>query len=246
VKSREGLAKSWELWEDAGTRLLGLLSEAFDTPIPFPDTMSADSNDLRTHFFPMPFATDDFLPSLSVSDELFIVGSSKALASKIEKGLQAVPDGVAGRSGVLVEMEMQPFWDFCEGWVEIGLEKWSEGPGASAEDLKELDEPFDPNEAEPELDEEIEELLREVEELDAELDAEEEEFVEEDVMELNLFGDLPSFFDVEGLNDPAEIAHGFIDQARWFDGLSYHRWVEDGVPRSSAVVRWGDPSKAAE
>lgn len=249
VKSREGLVQSWELWEDAGTRLLGLLSEAFDTPIPFPDTMSADSNDLRTHFFPMPFATDDFLPSLSVSDELFIVGSSKALASKIEKGLQAVPDGVAGRSGVLVEMEMQSFWDFCEGWVEIGLEKWSEGPGASAEDLKELDEPFDPNEAEPDLDAEVEDLLRELDELqgeEEELEVEEEEFVEEEGMKLNIFGDLPSFFDLEGLNDPADMARGFIDQARWFDGLSYHRWVKDGVPRSSAVVRWGDPSKAAE
>ncbi len=36
----------------------------------------------------MPFATDDFLPSLSVSDELFILGSSKALAVKIDKAAE--------------------------------------------------------------------------------------------------------------------------------------------------------------
>jgi hypothetical protein len=33
-----------------------------------------------------------------------------------------------------------------------------------------------------------------------------------------------------------------IDQARWFQGASYRRWLDNGVPRSSCRIHWGDPT----
>ena len=118
VKGPGGPRRTWSLWEDAGADLLGVISEAIDTPIPFPDTLSADTNDLRTHFFAMPFATEDFLPSLSVSDKVFVLGTSKGLAAKVDQSLSE-EDGEAVAGGVRVSVSMDAFWDFCEAWTDV-------------------------------------------------------------------------------------------------------------------------------
>jgi len=236
VKSRADLEATWELWYDAGVRLLGIFSEAAETPIPFPDTMSADTNDLRTHFIPMPFATDDFLPSLSVSDELFIVGSSKALAAKVDKAMREGKADQVGGSGLLVEVHMASWWDFCEAWLEVGLANRDQLKGLDPRARQEMDEPLD----EKEDVEDLEELLDREE-------AEEEDVAVEEEKEAG-WGELSlrSFLDLEGLEEPEALLRGWIGKARWCKGMSHREWLDEGVPRSSTLIHWGDPAQTGE
>lgn len=118
VLKREALSESWTIWNRALTNLFGIMAEASDQPIPFPDTMTAEKNDLRTYFFPMPFGTDDFLPSVSVSDELFVLGTSKALSESLYEAAGAAGDG-EGPAGLQVEMNTKVLWPFLEVWLEI-------------------------------------------------------------------------------------------------------------------------------
>ncbi|MDA1006983.1 MAG: hypothetical protein O3A87_10970, partial [Verrucomicrobia bacterium] len=234
VKSRADLEAAWELWRDAGVRLLGIFSEAVETPIPFPDTMSADTNDLRTHFIPMPFATDDFLPSLSVSDELFIVGSSKALAAKVDKAMREVKADQVGESGLLMEVNMTSWWDFCAAWLEAGMANRDKLKGLDPRARKEMDEPVD----EKDEVEDIEELLNRDEAEADDVAGEEEEEAGWGALSL------PPFLDLEGLEGPEGLLRGWIGKARWWKGMSYRGWLDDGVPRSSTSIHWGDPAGA--
>jgi hypothetical protein len=236
VTDREGLQETWNLWRDAGVRLLGLFSEAVETPIPFPDTMSADSNDLRTHFFPMPFATDDFLPSLSVSDELFIVGTSKALASKIDKSMRQVEAEQPAGSGVLVEVEMGAFWDFMDAWVDV-FEQNRLATGQAARDA--LEEPAEEGDAAEDTEEDLDELL-DPERAGQDPDP---EFAPDRRWEV--LGDLP-FLDLDGLGEPEDLMRALIGKSRHWRGMSYRRWVDGEVPRSSTSIHWGEAPKEGE
>ncbi len=119
VVRRESLSESWDIWEKASTNLFGVLAETLDQPIPFPSTMTAEKDDLRTYFFPLPFATEDFLPSVSVSDDLYILSTSKGLSESLyeaaleEKGAENDP------GGLWVEVNADQLWDFCGVWIDF-------------------------------------------------------------------------------------------------------------------------------
>ncbi len=234
VKSRADLEATWELWRDAGVRLLGIFSEAVETPIPFPDTMSADTNDLRTHFIPMPFATDDFLPSLSVSDELFIVGSSKALAVRVDKAMREVKADRVGGSGLLMEVNMASWWDFCEAWLEVGMANRDQLKGLDPKAREEMDEPVEEEDELEDIDALLERGVRDADDVAGE---------EEKEAGWGALSALP-FLDLEGIEDPGGLLRGWIGKVRWWKGMSYREWLEEGVPRSSTLIHWGDPAAA--
>jgi hypothetical protein len=58
-------------------------------------------------------------------------------------------------------------------------------------------------------------------------------------------GDVP-FVELGGLDEPEEYLQWAIDKARWWKGVSYRRWLDDGVARSSAAIQWGDPGDGSE
>lgn len=81
VKDRELISTEW-------TQIpltVNELAESMGAPIKLPGTMSSDSDGLTTHFFPFPFFTDDMLPSSSINDDYFVIGSSKKHANLIAK-----------------------------------------------------------------------------------------------------------------------------------------------------------------
>lgn len=153
VVKREALSESWEIWQGALTNMFGILAESLDQPIPFPDTMTAEKDDLRTYFFPFPFASDDFLPSVSVSDDLFILGSSKTLSENLyEASIASKKD--EEEAGLWIDINADALWEFCEVWLNV----YGERQEAAAEMEKdEVDESG----------EDIDELLEELKNLQA-------------------------------------------------------------------------------
>jgi hypothetical protein len=255
VEDRAELKKAWELWRGSGVRLLGMLSEAVETPIPFPDTLSADKDDLRTHFFSMPFATDDFLPCLSVSDELLMVGTSKAFSEAIYETVVEDPAKGDAPTGVIVELNAGALWDFCDAWLDV-----AEGRSKLSGDLdellpEELDEKLNV-EPEPDLETELRDAglldaepggpaVEEAgEEADLAVEAAGEDLADDEEVQ-NAAAELMEKLGLKEEMDWIDVARQAVNLARWFQGASYRKWLEDEVPRSSMRLHWGDPAATA-
>lgn len=90
VEDRAKVKASWEQINQSATSILGTVSEMTGTDIPMQKPMSSEKDGLVTWFFPMPFFTDDFLPSVTVSDQWFVTSTSKLqaldLAGQADKG----------------------------------------------------------------------------------------------------------------------------------------------------------------
>ena len=152
VVKREALSESWDIWQGALTNLFGIIAESIDQPIPFPDTMTAEKNDLRTYFFPFPFASDDFLPSVSISDDLFILGSSKTLSENLyEASLDA--KGGEEEAGLWVDVDADALWGFCGIWLDVYEKRKAAGDEIEEDDLKREREREDLLDEDPKADE---------------------------------------------------------------------------------------------
>jgi hypothetical protein len=77
VTDRSKLAASWEKMNTSLTGTLAKVSEMTGSPIPMQKPISSEKNGNTTWFFPMPFFTDDFLPSVTVGDKWFVASTSK-------------------------------------------------------------------------------------------------------------------------------------------------------------------------
>lgn len=90
VTDRAKLSGSWDKVNTTLTGSLSKISEMVGTEIPMQKPLSSEKNGNITWFFPMPFFTDDFLPSVTVSDKWFAASSSKSqaldLISKADAG----------------------------------------------------------------------------------------------------------------------------------------------------------------
>jgi len=130
VKDRDILARNWEEIPPIANDLF----ESMGTPMRVPSTMSSDSDGLKTHFFPLPYLSDDVMPSTSLSDEIFILGTSKNLATAIA-GAAAQKDGA---TGALISMDFGPLQEYVGLWKEIALDEGmlpADGEDAAAMDL---------------------------------------------------------------------------------------------------------------
>ena len=77
VVDRAKLAGSWDKMNTTLTGTLSKISEMTGEEIPMQKPISSDKNNNTTWFFPMPFFTDDFLPSVTVGDKWFVASTSK-------------------------------------------------------------------------------------------------------------------------------------------------------------------------
>ncbi len=119
VQDRAKLVKAWD-------ELVPALNEAF-AKIPgqepgaefqLPDVMSDDGAGLVTHYFPLPFLANDFVPSLSLNDELFYLSTSKTFV----QGLAAAGADGGDIRGTYVMMNFSEFSRFAEGWINLLLQ----------------------------------------------------------------------------------------------------------------------------
>lgn len=90
VTDRAKLSGSWDKINTTLTGTLGKVSEMTGQEIPMQKPLSSEKNGNITWFFPMPFFTDDFLPSVTVGDKWFAASTSKNhaldLIAKAEAG----------------------------------------------------------------------------------------------------------------------------------------------------------------
>ena len=248
VVSRQALSKSWDIWERSLTNLFGILAESLDQPIPFPSTMTAEKDDLRTYFFPLPFATDDFLPSVSVSDELYIVGSSKTLSENLYGASLQEQEGEE-EVGLWIDVHADQLWDFFEAWLEVYEER-----RAAAEELADVEpqEEGDALQAEPPGERDRGNKLPEGqgkaagEELRERVEKErdrEEDATLDPLLELQGDDPGPQGWNPEdpfsGLSPELEpdLLRGWIDKLRILRGIRFHRRLEDGVPRMTLRIQ---------
>ncbi len=90
VTDRAKLAGSWDKMNSTLTGTLAKISEMTGQEIPMQKPMSSERSGNTTWFFPMPFLTDDFVPSVTVGDKWFAASTSKNhaldLIAKAESG----------------------------------------------------------------------------------------------------------------------------------------------------------------
>jgi hypothetical protein len=101
VTERAKLAAAWTEINSRTSNLLNTVSEMAEEEIPMQKPISSEKDGVTTWFISFPFFQDDFMPSVSVSDEWFAASTSKTqaldLISKANKG---------GESGSGLEMRI--------------------------------------------------------------------------------------------------------------------------------------------
>ncbi len=117
VADRGKLQSSWKRLNDSAENILKTVSEMAGEKIPMQVPMSSEKNDLKTWFVPIPFQNDDFVPSVSVSDELFFVSTSKlfseGLAERFKQG------GGESRKGAWLRVDFKVLHSYAQQWLDL-------------------------------------------------------------------------------------------------------------------------------
>lgn len=117
VSDREKLQASWERINASAENILKTISEMQGEEIPMQVPMSSEKNELKTWFIPIPFQNDDFVPSISVSDELFFASTSKTfsegLAASFKEG------GGASRDGAWLHVDFTVLNAYAQQWFKL-------------------------------------------------------------------------------------------------------------------------------
>ena len=119
VKDRAKLAAAWEQLVPAlNDTLESIPGQEPGSEVQVPGVVSLDSDELVTHHFSLPFITPDFIPSISLSDELFFLSTSKQFSEDLAAGTKA---GSGEIRGAYVMMNFKELHRFVDGWVKLGL-----------------------------------------------------------------------------------------------------------------------------
>jgi hypothetical protein len=117
VDDREKLQASWTRLNTALESLLKKASEMTGAEIPMQVPMSSEKDGLKTWFVPIPFQNDDFVPSVSVSDDLFFATTSKRFAEGLSS--LAAKGGGESRQGVWLDVDMKVLHSYAEQWLKL-------------------------------------------------------------------------------------------------------------------------------
>ena len=90
--------------------LTGWASALSGSELPLIVPQRIESNDLVTWYPPLPFIGGDFIPGVTMSDSLWMLGTSKSMASGFSKAM-AAPSS-AGEAGMIVEIDFAPIRDW--------------------------------------------------------------------------------------------------------------------------------------
>ena len=120
VKNRKLLTEAWDELVPAVNDLLASIPDQVEgAEVQLPDALSSEKDGLATHYFGMPFLSNDFMPSISLSDEVFFMSTSKqfseSIAAKVKK-----PSG--DLRGTYMRMNFDQLQKFIGGWLNLVLE----------------------------------------------------------------------------------------------------------------------------
>jgi hypothetical protein len=134
VTDRAMVSKAGEtsvgIWKD----LIAYANGFGDGGIPLILPQSIESGGLVTWYAPLPFIGGDFVPGVTVGDNLWMAGTSRSLAGDLAKGL-GTGSGSA-ETGVLVEVD----FDAMEVWLRALYQKGKEeAESVAGEEIERMD-----------------------------------------------------------------------------------------------------------
>jgi hypothetical protein len=116
VTDRVKLAGSWDKMNTTLTGTLAKISEMMGEDMPMQKPLSSEKNGTVTWFFPMPFFTDDFLPSVTVNDNWFVTSTSKMQAQDLIDQANAPTEG---RSGFWFSMNFKTLQKYADETYQV-------------------------------------------------------------------------------------------------------------------------------
>jgi hypothetical protein len=136
VKDRKKLVEAWEEVNARTTSLLGKVSEMAGEKIPMQKPISSEKDGMTTWFFSFPFFQDDFLPSVTVSDDWFAASTSKTQAQDLMNKAKA--GGEAGQ-GVEFYVNFNAITGYADEMLDV-VDRNSAELFKSEYDLKEFND----------------------------------------------------------------------------------------------------------
>lgn len=116
VTDRAKLAGSWDKMNATLTGSLAKISEMTGQDIPMQKPLSSEKNGSVTWFFPMPFFTDDFLPSVTVADKWFVASTSKNQALDL---INQANIGTETRNGFWFSMNFRSLENYANETLKL-------------------------------------------------------------------------------------------------------------------------------
>ncbi|QTN31065.1 hypothetical protein HZ994_01555 [Akkermansiaceae bacterium] len=116
VADRGKIKESWKEMDTRMTSLLAKVSEMTNEKIPMQKPISSEKDGMTTWFFSMPFFQDDFMPSVTVSDEWFCMSTSKTQAQDLM--IKAADGGAAG-NGAVLRVNFRALVDYADGMLAV-------------------------------------------------------------------------------------------------------------------------------
>ncbi len=138
VTDRSKLSESWEKINGSSTSLLAKISEITGKDIAMQRLLSSERNAFTSWFFPVPFSHDDFIPSVTLSDEWFAASSSRLQALAL---LEKIPAGNEDRTGLWIRANFRAVRQFAADTLQV-VEDHAD---AIFKDLPEQKENFEEN-----------------------------------------------------------------------------------------------------
>jgi hypothetical protein len=120
LEDREKLAASWGKIEPAIKGIIEALPLPEENRPALPDPFTSEKDGVKTWFYGISGLTNDnFVPSVSLSDKHFMMGSSKTLAETVSARLQGqAPAGEAPR-GMLIELNFEALLRAAGTWLDL-------------------------------------------------------------------------------------------------------------------------------
>lgn len=129
VTDRAKVSGSWDKMNGTLTGTFAKISEIAGEDYPMQKPMSSERNGNVTWFFPMPFLTDDFVPSVTLNDKWFAASTSKNQA--LDLMAKAETPSETTTQGVWFTMNFKALQKYADEMVKLADENAEEATGAA-------------------------------------------------------------------------------------------------------------------
>jgi hypothetical protein len=111
VRDRAMLSASGKSFVQSWRSLTAWASEQSGENLPLIVPQSIESGGLITWYAPLPFIGGDFMPGVTLNDELWMLGTSRSMAGGFSKSMAS--SGSGGETGMIVEIDFAPVRDWA-------------------------------------------------------------------------------------------------------------------------------------
>jgi hypothetical protein len=135
VSDRSKIGRSWDNLNTSAEKLMKQISEMSEMEMPMQRPFKSESNGLTSWTFQIPFTHQNCIPNISVSDDLFIFGTSSDQSSELSSVFEKEPTGAPLSEA---QLNFKPLRELSLNWMNLLSEHGAELMGESDfEDFKE-------------------------------------------------------------------------------------------------------------